>query len=114
MAKRMTIGVVVLVLIVAGVGLTRATGEPKSSFGFTGLTEVRELVVVYAPGAAVTVKAHLVTGVMIEDEVSGDAADRVLQISAAFAQPRARLAVNLEKGGIESFHLATGAGSRER
>jgi hypothetical protein len=110
-------------LVVAGLGLVAAamaagwvgaqglSKDNKSAFGLKGLTEVRELVVTYERGEDVTVKAHLVSGVTVEDTVKHpDEIQRLFQISHAFAGPRARLAVTLEKDEIVSYHLATGVG----
>ena len=55
--------------------------------------------------------AHLASGLAVEDKMKdADSVDRLLKISQAFANPRSRLAVDLEGDSIAAFHLATGAG----
>ena len=103
-----------LVVVVAAAlatvgGLGGAAEKPKSAFGFKGFVEVRQFDVLYVPGSAVRVKAHLANGMAIEDEFKeAEAVDRVLQIASTFAQPRAALAVTLEGDKIVAFHLSTG------
>jgi hypothetical protein len=109
--RRLGIGVALLAALVTAGGLGHAAEERKSggSFGFKGFVEVKQFDVLYVPGASMQVKAHLANGMAIEDEFKdAEAIDRVLQISATFAQPRARLAVTLEGSKIAAFHLSTG------
>jgi len=117
--KTRVAAVVVGLMLAAGlgawVGAQGLSDDPKSAFGIRGLVEVRELVISYEPHEAMIVKAHLASGVTVEHTVEQpETVERLFQISSAFAQPRARLAVALEKNRIVSYHLATGVGAEKR
>lgn len=115
MKTRAKIGSLAVLLAAALVtGAQGASEERKggSAFGFNGRTEVRELVLSWEPGAAeLRIAAHLASGVTVTDKMKdADDVERLIRISQAFANPRARLAVDLERDAIVAFHLATGAG----
>jgi len=117
--KTRVAAVVVGLMLAAGlgawVGAQGLSDDPKSAFGIKGLVEVRELVITYEAHEPTIVKAHLASGITVENTVTRpEEVERLFQISQAFAQPRARLAVRIEKNDITAYHLATGVGAEKR
>jgi len=106
------VGLVSAVVLTAGVGAWGVGAEKGPTFGFSGLVEVRELVVAYAPDTAGgTVTAHLVSGISVEYATKdADVLNHIIELSHVFANPGTRLAVSLEAGQIKTFHLASGRG----
>jgi len=106
------LAVIVAAAVVAGAQGASEDRKGGGGFGFNGRTEVRELVLTWEPGAAeLRIAAHLASGMTVTDKMKdADDIERLMRISQAFAGPRARLAVELERDAIVAFHLATGAG----